>query len=98
VIENLKTQAFYFNEQFKKFEARFDNEDDEFYYLISTKWLQQWKLYVSYNEFVSGQPPAPTIGSPINCTINDDLLLPEAPRCPFKIPIAIWNVWTRTDL
>ncbi len=57
-----------------EFDKAFDNEEEDFYYVISKKWLDEWKMYVSYEEFTKGESPASTIGSPINSTINDDLI------------------------
>lgn len=26
----------------------FEQEEEKYYYLISTKWIERWKVYVSY--------------------------------------------------
>ncbi len=47
------------------------------YYIISARWLRNWKAYVSYNEVVAQKPPSRFIGGPKPPKINTGIVVQD---------------------
>ena len=53
--ESLIKQANEYNKLLIEFEKKFSDEEETDYYIISLKWLQRWKVYVSYDQVINGK-------------------------------------------
>ena len=53
--ESLIKQANEYNKLLIEFEKKFSDEEETDYYIISLKWLQRWKVYVSFDQVINGK-------------------------------------------
>ncbi|CAD8047703.1 unnamed protein product [Paramecium sonneborni] len=71
--EQLKKQVFEYKKLQESFSKRFQQDSNIQFYILSTKWLNQWKKYVSYDEIVANKAPSMQFGRIKLDRINDDL-------------------------
>ncbi|CAK80662.1 unnamed protein product (macronuclear) [Paramecium tetraurelia] len=69
----LKNQALEYQILQVALSQSFQSDANDEFYLLSTKWLNQWKNYVSYDEIVADKPPSEYFGRITPDIINNDL-------------------------
>jgi len=60
---------------FDDFETEFTQGNHTAFYIVSTKWLNQWKKYVSYDEIIAGNEPNLNSFGQVNPgPVNEDII------------------------
>ncbi|CAD8175352.1 unnamed protein product [Paramecium octaurelia] len=77
----------------------FPSDDNDQFYILSIKWLNQWKKYVSYEEIVADKPPSEYFGRIKLDKINTDLQDNVLPTFKYQ-PISShpWNIIIKQGL
>lgn len=75
--DELIEQAKDLHEQFEQFEEEFNRPDTDYMYILSNRWLQVWKRYVSYDLVTKGQEPDELFGQIKPGYMNDDLTIDD---------------------
>ncbi|CAD8117954.1 unnamed protein product [Paramecium sonneborni] len=96
----LKQQAKDIQEMLLQFQRDFEDEECDKYYILSKKWFEQWKQYVSYDQVVNGQPPDKKFGQIMLQNYNNDLQETRINECFKFYPLNThpWNVWLKPNL
>ncbi|CAD8158112.1 unnamed protein product [Paramecium pentaurelia] len=97
--DKLKKQALEYKKLQETFNKRFSSDANTQFYVLSLKWLNQWKQYVSYDEIVANKAPSKYFGRITLERINDDLE-DDVQKCFKYYPINNhpWNTYMKQGL
>ncbi|CAD8163336.1 unnamed protein product [Paramecium pentaurelia] len=96
--DKLKKQALQYKKLQETFSKRFSSNNNNQFYILSIKWLNQWKKYVSYDEIVANKAPCMYFGRITLDRINDDLQ-ENVIKCFLYDPIEThpWNTFMKQE-
>mgnify|MGYP003878585063 FL=1 len=80
-------------------EEEFVSSDDKYYFLLSKKWFEKWKQYISYDQITSGlQPNSQFHGQISPGTMNIDLVVDLKNSLKFPDENHISNVFLKDQI
>ncbi|CAD8065888.1 unnamed protein product [Paramecium primaurelia] len=99
VADKLKTQALEFKNLMDSFQKRFQEDQIDLFYILSVKWLNQWKEYVSYEEILANKNPSQNFGR-LNMEHININLVDCVDKCFKYYPIKDhpWNTFMKENL
>ncbi|CAD8164051.1 unnamed protein product [Paramecium octaurelia] len=99
VADKLKRQALDFKILMDSFQQRFQQDQNDQFYILSVKWLNQWKEYVSYEELLANKNPSRNFGK-LNMDLINLNLEDKVDRCLKYYPINThpWNTFMKENL
>ncbi|CAD8091291.1 unnamed protein product [Paramecium sonneborni] len=97
--DKLKKQAIEYKKLQETFSKRFSQDSNTQFYILSQKWLNSWKKYVSYDEILANKTPTKYFGRIMLEKINDDLE-DQVQKCFKYYPVSThpWNTFIKQDL
>lgn len=73
-LESIKSYVLEYKQLCEKFENDFTNPEILEYYILSESFLKEWKEFVSYEEFLKGEPPCKNFAKNFPEYFNKDLI------------------------
>ncbi|CAD8078254.1 unnamed protein product [Paramecium sonneborni] len=99
VADKLRRQALEFKKLMDSFPERFKQDHNNQYYILSLKWLNQWKEYVSYEEQLANKNPSKNFGK-LNMEQINNQLEDRVVKCFRYYPVKDhpWNTFMKENL